>query len=88
MAAANVLTTTAAAATSADFTVAARAIVALKSANGLKHDVRISIQLKDDTSAYWEVGELVIGRTWLDLGPGVYRAVKAASGTAYGCFTG
>lgn len=88
MAAANVITSTAAAATSADFTVATRAIVALKSANGLTNEARISIQLKDDAGAYWQVGELTIAERWLDLGPGVYRAVKAASGTAFGCFTG
>jgi len=88
MAAANVLTSTANAATSSDFTVAARAIVGIKGSNGFKTDARISIQLKDDGGAYWEYGVLCQSTRFLDLGPGVYRAVKDATGTAYGAFTG
>jgi hypothetical protein len=88
MAAANVLTSTAAAGTSSDFTVTATTVVAVKSASTLGTDCRISIQLKDDTGAYWEIGALTLACRAITLAPGVYRAVKAASGIAYGAFTG
>lgn len=88
MAAANVIASTTTAAISADVTVTATTVIALKSPNGLPGDALVSIQLKDDTGAYHQIAELSVARRSVALNPGVYRAVKNASGTSYGVFTG
>lgn len=86
MAAANVITSQAAAATSADFTVTTNAVLCLKGA--LNGETRVSVQLKDDASAYNHIHELNLACRSVLLYPGVYRAVKGASASVYGCFTG
>lgn len=91
MAAANILTTAATAANSSDVTIAAGATltVALKDAAGTRvsSTARISVQLKDDTGAYFEVDALTFARPMIVLPAGTYRFGRLA-GASIGVFSG
>lgn len=93
MATTNLLTTGTTSANSSDFTLAAgeSATIALKDATGntVSGGVKVYIDIKDDTGAYFQVDRLGPDKPAVVLsGIGTYRIRRVASSVAVGVFRG